>query len=260
MRAAKDKFFSGIVTVISLVIAICLFMVLPYLLSSFVGRYIRNDAVLSLLEGFIRIAIFLLYILTISAMPDIKRLYQYHGAEHKCINCIEHGKPLTVRNVSSSTRFHKRCGTSFIIIVMLVSVVVFFFIRVDSFTMRLLLRIALVPVIAGISFELLRLAGRSNNVIVNILSAPGLWMQHITTKEPDDSMIEVAIAAVEAVFDWRDYEANEFGYDKRDLEDVVKGYAPGEGRRTMAEQKRAMGIKNKKKKKKSKSKKAQGTR
>ena len=143
-------------------------------------------------------------------MKDIKRLYMYHGAEHKCINCIEKGRPLTVKDVKRSSRQHKRCGTSFLLFVVLVSVIVFFFIRVDNMALKLILRIALVPVIAGISYEILRLAGNSDNPLINLLSKPGLAIQKLTTKEPDDSMIEVAIQAVEAVFDWRTYEAENF--------------------------------------------------
>ena len=216
----SDALFMGITTVISFVIAIGIFMLLPYFLTQLIGGVLRSQSVLSILEGVIRIAIFLLYITAISAMKDIRRLYQYHGAEHKCINCIESGRPLTVANVKQATRFHKRCGTSFIIFVMLVSVILFFFIRVDGPFMRILLRILLIPVIAGISFELIRLAGRSSNPVVQLLSAPGLWMQRITTREPDESMIEVAIASVEAVFDWRAYLADEFGYDERKLDRV----------------------------------------
>ena len=181
---------------------------------------IRNDAFMALMEGLIRLSIFLIYIIAISLMKDIRRLYQYHGAEHKCINCIERGKPLTVHFVRDSSRFHKRCGTSFIILVMLVSVILFFFIRVESPVLRVLLRIALIPVISGISYELIRLAGRSSNPIVQIISAPGLWMQRITTREPDDSMIEVAIASVEAVFDWKAYLMENFDYQERDLAEL----------------------------------------
>ena len=147
----------------------------------------------------------------ISRMEDIQRTYMYHGAEHKCINCIEHGLPLTVENVRKSSRQHKRCGTSFLFLVLAISIILFMLIRVESALMRLLIRILLLPVIAGISYEVLKLAGRSNNIFVNLISKPGLAIQKLTTKEPDDSMIEVAIQAVEAVFDWRAYEAENFG-------------------------------------------------
>ena len=138
-------------------------------------------------------------------MPDIKRTFMYHGAEHKCINCVEHGLELNVENVRKSSKEHKRCGTSFLLIVMVISILFFMVIRVDTVWMRILSRILLIPVIAGVSYEFLRLAGRSDSAFVNMLSKPGLWMQGLTTKEPDDAMIEVAITAVEAVFDWKKY-------------------------------------------------------
>ena len=143
--------------------------------------------------------IFILYILLISCMKDIRRLFQYHGAEHKCINCIEKGRPLTVGNVKKSSRLHKRCGSSFILFVMLISIILFFFIRIDSYVWRVVIRILLIPVISGISYEIIRLAGRTNFFLVRLISAPGLWLQRFTTREPNDSMIEVAIAAMSAV-------------------------------------------------------------
>lgn len=219
-KARQDKLMMGVTTAISLVLAVGIFMLLPYFITSLMREKIRNDAFMALMEGLIRLSIFLIYIIAISLMKDIRRLYQYHGAEHKCINCIERGKPLTVHFVRDSSRFHKRCGTSFIILVMLVSVILFFFIRVESPVLRVLLRIALIPVISGISYELIRLAGRSSNPIVQIISAPGLWMQRITTREPDDSMIEVAIASVEAVFDWKAYLMENFDYQERDLAEL----------------------------------------
>ena len=152
-------------------------------------------------------------------MKDIKRLYQYHGAEHKCINCIERGRPLTVHNVMKSSRLHKRCGTSFIFFVLFISIVLFFFIRVENPAQRVLLRIALLPVVAGISYEILRLAGRGDNLFVRIISAPGMLVQRMTTKEPDRAMAEVAIAAVEAVFDWRKYLVENFGYQEETAPD-----------------------------------------
>ena len=157
-----------------------------------------------------RIGIFVLYVLLISRMEDIQRTFMYHGAEHKCINCIEHGLPLTVENVRKSSRQHKRCGTSFLFLVLAISIVLLLLIRVDSAVMRVVVRILLLPVIAGISYEVLKLAGRSDNILINFISSPGLAIQKLTTKEPDDDMIEVAIQAVEAVFDWRAYEAENF--------------------------------------------------
>ncbi len=208
-----EKLLSGIVTVISVVLAVGIFIVLPYFISSLFESFIRNRSLMAIMEGMIRIALFLLYVWGISAMKDIRRLYQYHGAEHKCINCIEKGRPLTVHNVMRSSRLHKRCGTSFIFFVMLVSIVLFFFIQVDNVVEKVVLRILLMPVVAGISYEIIRLAGRTDNLFIKILSAPGMWIQRMTTKEPDESMAEVAIASVEAVFDWKKYLQDTFGYE-----------------------------------------------
>ena len=208
-----EKLLSGIVTVISIMLAVGLFIVLPYFISSLFESFIRNRSLMAIIEGVIRIALFLLYVWGISAMKDIRRLYQYHGAEHKCINCIEKGRPLTVHNVMRSSRLHKRCGTSFIFFVMLVSIVLFFFIQVDNVAEKVILRILLMPVVAGISYEIIRLAGRTDNVFIKILSAPGMWIQRMTTREPDESMAEVAIASVEAVFDWKKYLQDTFGYE-----------------------------------------------
>ena len=208
-----EKLLSGIVTVISVVLAVGIFIVLPYFISSLFESFIRNRSLMAIIEGVIRIALFLLYVWGISAMKDIRRLYQYHGAEHKCINCIEKGRPLTVHNVMRSSRLHKRCGTSFIFFVMLVSIVLFFFIQVDNVAEKVILRVLLMPVVAGISYEIIRLAGRTDNVFIKILSAPGMWIQRMTTREPDESMAEVAIASVEAVFDWKKYLQDTFGYE-----------------------------------------------
>ena len=208
-----EKLLSGIVTVISIMLAVGIFIVLPYFISSLFESFIRNRSLMAIIEGVIRIALFLLYVWGISAMKDIRRLYQYHVAEHKCINCIEKGRPLTVHNVMRSSRLHKRCGTSFIFFVMLVSIVLFFFIQVDNVAEKVILRILLMPVVAGISYEIIRLAGRTDNVFIKILSAPGMWIQRMTTREPDESMAEVAIASVEAVFDWKKYLQDTFGYE-----------------------------------------------
>lgn len=217
MGDKADDIMMGATVVISVIIAVALFMLLPFYLSDLIGRYIRNASVIAIIEGIIRILIFVGYIVAISLMKDIKRLFMYHGAEHKCINCIEKGRPLTVKDVKRSSRQHKRCGTSFLLFVVLVSVVVFFFIRVDNMALKIVLRLALVPVIAGISYEIIRLAGRSENILIRIISAPGMWMQRLTTKEPDDDMIEVAIASVEAVFDWKAYLKDTFGYEVDDF-------------------------------------------
>lgn len=207
-----EKVMTIFVTILSVILAVGIFIVLPYFLSGLLKGYIRNESLMAIIEGCIRIGIFILYILAISLMKDIRRLFMYHGAEHKCINCIEHGYPLTVRNVKRSSRQHKRCGTSFIFFVFIVSIVLFFFIRVDNTLEKVVLRVLLIPLVAGISYEIIRLAGRSNNILVKILSAPGLLVQKLTTKEPDEQMIEVAIAAVEAVFDWKAFLNERFGY------------------------------------------------
>jgi len=212
-KERTEKIFTTLVTVLSLVLAIGIFMVLPYFLTSLFQDYIRNASLMAIIEGVIRIVIFVLYVLAISLMKDIKRVYMYHGAEHKCIDCIEKGRPLTVRNVMRSSKQHKRCGTSFMLFVMFVSIILFFFIRVENPVHKVLLRIALIPVIAGISYEIIRLAGKSDNIFVRIISAPGLMLQRLTTKEPDERMVEVAIAAVEAVFDWKKYLYDTFGYE-----------------------------------------------
>ena len=209
----KEKQESALMTgtvIVSIVFAVAIFMVLPYLLSGLLKRWIPSYGVRTVIEGLVRISIFILYILLISRMEDIQRTFMYHGAEHKCINCIEHGFPLTVENVRISSRQHKRCGTSFLFFVLIISICLLCIVRVETVLMRVVVRIALLPVIAGISYEILRLAGNSDNPLINLLSKPGLAIQKLTTKEPDDSMIEVAIQAVEAVFDWRTYEAENF--------------------------------------------------
>lgn len=203
-----EKIIMGIVLVFSLAISIGLFMILPYIASEALGKLIRNEYMILFMEGIIRIAIFLGYIVLISRMEDIKRVFMYHGAEHKTINCLEAGVPLTPENVDNFSRLHKRCGTSFIFIVMIISMVFFFFIRVDTIWLRIVLRLLFLPLVAGVSYEFIRLAGSSDHPLVQIFSKPGLALQKLTTKEPDHSMIEVAIASVEGVFDWREYLEN----------------------------------------------------
>lgn len=200
----------------SIVAAVAIFMILPYFLSTLMKPVIPSYHLRTVIEGVVRIGIFIVYILLISRMEDIQRTFMYHGAEHKCINCIEHGLPLTVENVRKSSKEHKRCGTSFMLFVMIVGIVLLFFVRVESPLMRVIVRIALLPVIAGISYELIKWAGSSENPVVCILSKPGLWLQGLTTKEPDDEMIEVGIAAVEAVFDWKAYLRENFGYKEEE--------------------------------------------
>lgn len=200
-----EKALMAFVMVFSVIMAIGIFMVLPLLIANVFRRFVASATVMAVLEGCIRIGIFVAYIKLISRMEDIRRTFMYHGAEHKCINCLEHGMTLNVEHVRQSSKQHKRCGTSFLIIVMVISILFFMVIRVDTIWLRMLSRVLLIPVIAGVSYEFLRLAGRSDSRIVNLLSKPGMWMQNLTTSEPDDGMIEVAIAAVEAVFDWKAY-------------------------------------------------------
>ena len=205
----KEKAVMGFTICLSIVLAVAIFMVLPFGISLLFQKIIHSQTIIIILEGVVRLAIFVTYILLISKMKDIERVFMYHGAEHKCINCIEHGLELNPENVRNSSKEHKRCGTSFLFFVIIISIIATLFIRVDSGILRLLLRLALIPVIAGVSYEVIRLAGKSENPIVNLLSKPGLWMQKLTTKEPDDDMIEVGIASVEAVFDWRSYISEE---------------------------------------------------
>lgn len=213
-KKRSDSILMGLTVAFSIVMAVAIFMVLPYFLSLLLHRVTDSNTLIALGEGFLRILIFVSYIFLISRMKDIQRVFMYHGAEHKCINCIEHGLELNVENVMKSSKQHKRCGTSFLLIVMVISIILFLFIRVDSPVWRVVIRILLVPVIAGISYEFIRLAGRSENKLVELLSRPGMWMQNLTTKEPDASMAEVAIASVEAVFDWRAYLEENFGDGK----------------------------------------------
>lgn len=205
-RNNAEKVVMGITVAFSIVMAIAIFMIFPYFLANFLREYIVSDSLLAVIEGAIRLLLFIGYVLLISLMKDIQRVFRYHGAEHKCINCIETGLELNVENVRKSSKHHKRCGTSFMLIVMVISIIFFIFIRVESPILRVVFRVALVPVIAGVSYEFIRLAGNTDNIVIRILSRPGMWLQALTTKEPDDEMIEVAIAAVDAVFDWREYQ------------------------------------------------------
>jgi len=216
-----EKIIIGLTVAVSIVISVAIFMILPYFLSDFLRQYIVSDSLLAVIEGVIRLLLFILYVLLISRMKDIQRVFQYHGAEHKCINCIERGERLTVENVRQSSKEHRRCGTSFMLIVMVISIIFFIFIRVESPILRVVYRIALVPVIAGISYEFIKLAGNSDHIILRILSRPGMWLQGLTTKEPDDDMIEVAIAAVEAVFDWKAYQGRDED-EASDIEDILE--------------------------------------
>jgi len=208
-KGHADSILNGFTMVLAVLLALGIFVVAPMLLAGFLAAKIENTTVLAVLEGVFRLLIFILYIVLIARMKDIKRLFMYHGAEHKTINCIEHGLALNVKNVKKQSREHKRCGTSFMLTVMIISIIFFIFIRVENTLLRFVIRLLLIPVIAGVSYEFIRFAGKSNNVIINILSRPGMWLQALTTREPDDSMIEVAIASVEAVFDWEEFLAKD---------------------------------------------------
>ena len=203
----SDAVFMGLTVALSVVIAVVLFMLTPFFISSLFGKVIKSPMTLAVIEGLIRIAIFFIYIVAISQMKDIQRVFMYHGAEHKTINCIEHGAELTPENAAKYSRLHKRCGTSFLLIVMVVSIICFMFIRVDNMALKIVLRVILVPVIAGVSYEVIQWAGRSESCLVNIVSKPGLMLQNLTTREPDLEMLEVAIASIEAIYDWRQFQA-----------------------------------------------------
>ena len=222
-KETAEKLMNVLVTVLSLALAVGIFIVLPYFVTSLITEKLLNRSLKLIIEGVIRIVIFILYVWGISIMKDIRRLYRYHGAEHKCINCLERGKELNVKNVMRSSRLHKRCGTSFIFFVLFVSIILSFFIVVDNPVQKVLLRILMMPIVAGISYEFIRFAGRSDNIIMQILSIPGMAIQRLTTKEPDEEMVEVAITAIEAVFDWKTYLCDNFGYEPDHF-----GYEPEE--------------------------------
>lgn len=231
----------GVTVAFSMVLAVAVFMILPYLLSLLLRKVTDSQSLIAACEGVLKIAIFMGYITLISRMKDIQRVFMYHGAEHKCINCIEHGMELNVENVMKSSREHKRCGTSFLLIVMVVSIILHMFIRVDSKTLGFVIRILLLPVVAGISYEFIRLAGTSDNRIVALLSKPGMALQHMTTREPGPDMVEVAIASVEAVFDWKKFLNENFGanYELTEKEYVVgETIVPGTEKKSAAQLKK----------------------
>lgn len=219
-KEKAEKIIMGFTVIFSIVMAVGIFILLPYFISRVLKNYIMADSLLAVIEGVLRLLLFVAYIFAISFMKDIQRVFMYHGSEHKCINCIEHGKELTLENVKASSKEHKRCGTSFMLYVMVISILLFMLIRVDSAVLRVLLRVLLVPVIAGIAYELIRFAGKYDNAFVNVISKPGLWLQGLTTKEPDDDMIEVAIASVEAIFDWKAYLKENFAEAAESTESV----------------------------------------
>ena len=204
-KEKAESVILGFTILLSVVIAVALFMLLPAAIAEILGKWISSHVLVAVIEGIIRLLIFLIYVVLISQMEDIKRVFMYHGAEHKTINCYESGDDLTPENVAKHSRYHKRCGTSFLFIVMIVSIFVFMFITAKQMWLRFLLRLVLIPVVAGISYEFIRLAGRSENPVVNALSKPGLWVQKLSTKEPEEEMIQVAIISVEAVLYGKPY-------------------------------------------------------
>lgn len=218
-----ESFLMGLTVCFSVLFSIGLFIVLPFFIGEFFRKIvgIESNTVIAIFEGIARISIFILYLVLISKMKDIQRTFMYHGAEHKCINCIEHGMELNLENVKKSSRLHKRCGTSFLLFVVVISIISFIIVsaiipEASTGWLKLVVRLALIPIIAGISFEILRLAGNSDGKIIGLLSKPGMWLQQLTTIEPEDDMIEVGIASVEAIFDWKKYLVDNFGENSVD--------------------------------------------
>lgn len=221
-KEKKESLVMGLVMVLAVIIAIAIFVIAPFLVSESLRKIVRSPQLRGLIEGVIRVILFVAYVKLISRMEDIKRVFMYHGAEHKSINCIENGYDLTVENVRKQNTWHKRCGTSFLLVVMFVSILFFMFIVVRNMWLRMAFRILLIPVIAGVSYEFIRYTGSHDNVVSNILSKPGMWLQGLTTAEPDDQMIEVAIASVEAVFDWKAFVAEDRDTLIEEMEDAAR--------------------------------------
>lgn len=231
-KEKAEAFIMGVTVMVSILFSVLLFILLPYGISELLKNMlnVRSNMILAIVEGIVRIIIFVLYMYLISRMKDIQRTFMYHGAEHKCINCIENGFELNLENVKISSRIHKRCGTSFLFFVMFISIVCFILVSAflpkdATILLKVGVRLLLVPVIAGISYEILRAAGRSENKFLSIISKPGMLMQKLSTKEPDDDMIEVGIKAVEAVFDWQAFllenkEEFDMSENKKYAEDV----------------------------------------
>ena len=201
-KLGSEKTMNAVIyfsVIISMLFSVGLFILLPGFIGEFIRNFTENPFIVTLSEGIIRMGIFIVYLVLVSQMKDIKRVFMYHGAEHKSIFCYEKGLELNIENVRKQSRLHPRCGTSFLLIVMVVSMLLFFFIPKMFFVYRILIRLLLLPVIAGISYEIIKFAGRHDNWFTRAISKPGMWFQHITTNEPDDSQIEVAIASIMAV-------------------------------------------------------------
>lgn len=194
-----DDIMIGTALVLAIIFAVILFVIIPTTVASFLRKKIENDVTMNVIEGFIRLAVFLIYIVSISQIKDIRRVFEYHGAEHKTIHCYEHEEELTVDNARKYTTLHPRCGTAFLLIVMIISIFVFSLLGWQEFFMRIITRMLLLPVISGIAYEIIKWAGKSESKLVNIIMYPGLMLQKLTTKEPDDEQLEVAIEAFLAV-------------------------------------------------------------
>lgn len=231
----REQIEMVLTVLLAIVLAVAVFMLLPFFLSQLLQDRIQSQSLLALIEGVIRIVLFVGYVYAISFMGDIRRVFMYHGAEHKSINCIENGLELTVGNVRRQSKHHRRCGTSFLLIVMFISILFFMFIHFENIWLRMFSRILLVPVVAGISYEFIRLAGNSDSKIVAILSKPGMLLQRLTTKEPDDKMVEVAIASVEEVFDWKEYQRRCIAEEKRQAERKKKMTTDGKKKKSRAQ-------------------------
>ena len=216
----KESLATALVAVVAILFAIGIFVIAPFFAAEALRGWIPSPELRGLIEGVIRVILFVLYVKLITLVEDIKRLFMYHGAEHKSINCVENGEDLTVENVMKQSTEHRRCGTSFLLFVMVVSILFFMFIVVGAVWLRMLLRVLLIPVIAGLSYELIRFLGSHEGKFVYVISRPGMWLQHLTTAEPDESMVEVAIASVNAVFDWRAFQGKELENSPEDIEDV----------------------------------------
>ena len=207
-KGALSKGETILTVTLAVVMSVGFFILLPYFLASLLRQVGASEPVIAVAEALLRFDIFIGYMLAVSRMKDIQRVFMYHGSEHKCINCLEHGMELNGENVMKSSRQHKRCGTSFMLFVVVLSAIFFLIIGLLGITsplLRLGIRLLFIPVIAGFSYEIIRLAGRSENKCVLLLSKPGLLLQKLVTREPDEAQVEVAIAAVEAVFDWKTY-------------------------------------------------------
>lgn len=194
----------GVSIIFAIILSVGLFIVLPLVISQLLKPLLATPSLMNLIDGVLRVLIFLAYLKIISLMNDVQRVFQYHGAEHKCINCLEHEDELTVENVMKHSRLHKRCGTNFLLIVVLMSIFVLMIINVQTIGLRLIVRLVCLPLIAGLSYEVIKWLGRSESKLVKIISAPGLWLQNLTTREPDEAQIEVAIVALKGAIEEND--------------------------------------------------------